>query len=129
MKRLVELIDHVEKSGKKIRKFSNLKYFYERIEKPQINYYTYDFDIIQKNNLEIKEDIIKSIRNYKNFELIKDNLKNAIIFIRPSGDAEKIVKDYWKNLKECGITNSVYEINCYLDKIYKKMGFVGNNNN
>jgi hypothetical protein len=128
MKDLVEMVDYVNGKGEMKRVFFGLEKFESLVEKPTINHYTYDFDFIQKKDEEIKKKVIESAKNfYEDFDLIKENLANSIILIKPSNVAEKVVNEYRENLEKSGFTNSSYEINCLLDEIYGKMGFIGNN--
>ncbi len=118
MKGLVELIDLVDENGDVKRKFFGISDFEQKIEKPVIQHYTFDFDFVQKFDDEIKYEIIDSLGKYENFDLIKDNIKRAEIYIFPSETAERVVKKYKSDLRVplCGV----------IDKLiltYKGMGF------
>lgn len=121
MNTLVELIALVSEEGKKELKFSNLNYFKQIIGSPELNYYTFDFKEMQKNDLEIRKYIIESVKNEENYEIIKDNIERAKIFSRPSNAAEMIFNNYI-------ISSNIplEEVNDDLIVSYRKMGFVGN---
>ena len=115
---LVELIDLVDGEGKVDRKFFGIQDFAKKIEKPLIYYYTYNFDFIQKSDIELKEEIINFIRKDKYFDLIKHNLEKVQINTIPSNVAEKIVEKYKSDLRA-----PLYGVNDKLIEVYKKMGF------
>jgi hypothetical protein len=115
---LVELIDLIDENGDIVRKFFGIQDFYEKVQNPLINHYTFDFKFIQKNDIELKEEILNLAKKYDNFEIIKFNLENAKMSIRPSNVAEEIVNEYKKDLRKPS-----YEVNDKLIDVYKSMGF------
>jgi hypothetical protein len=120
MNTLIELIDLINKKGDVERKF----FVFENFKKNNsliFNYYTFDFDLIQKKDFEIKE-IFKNFFKKNNFyKFIEEDFQTSKINILPSNVAEKIIEDYRNNLSE-----NYREANSKLIDAYKARGF-GNN--
>lgn len=117
MNSLVEVIDLVDGEGGVVENFSNLKYFQEFVEKPQLNYYTFNYPIIMKNDKEIKKYILEYVKKYEN-PIIEDNIKRAQINTRSRGDAFRIVNKFREE-----DSKDFSKVNKKLGEIYFELGF------
>ena len=118
----IDLIDLVDCKGKNRKEFYGLQKLERKIEDPTttiiIKYYSYNFDITQKKEKNLKKHILLAVRNYNNFDVIKKNIMGATIIPYYSHAAEIIFNE----LKE-KILGSSENVNKNLVRIYLGLGY------
>jgi len=114
---LLEVIDLIDKKGKVSKKFFVFDGF-EKKEDLIFNYYTFDFDLIQKRDFEIKEIFKRFLKENNYYKFVKKNFSQSQLNILPSNVAEKIIEKYRNNSHP-----DIYEINSKLIDAYMARGF------
>jgi predicted SpoU family rRNA methylase len=114
---LIEIIDLINKECKSCKKFFGFDGF-EKLDSLIFNYCTFDFDLIQKKDSEIKENFRKFLKENNYYKFVEKSFDNSQINILPSNVAESVICEYKENLGK-----TISEVNSKLMEAYKSRGF------